>query len=123
MNKHSWEGESMCSYTLKQGEKADGTSKIFFIGSDGQLLEGEVHGLPSFGALLPSLAEKPAKCMSAAVSGSVAVSPAAQAFFRKMEKAIAERECERQRRKAMRRAGALDKRLPKAAPSKPQVRF
>lgn len=111
----------MGSYTLQQGEKADGTSKIFFIGSDGQLVEGEVHGLPSFGAFLPSLAEKPTRCMSAAVSGSVAVSPAAQAFFRKMEKPIAERE--RQRRKAMRRAGALDKRLPKAAPSKPQARF
>lgn len=113
----------MGSYTLKQGEKADGTSKIFFIGSDGQLVEGEAHGLPSFGALLPSLAEKPTRCMSAAISGSVSVSPAVQAFFRKMEKASTERERERQRRKAMWRAGALDKTLPKAAPSKPQARF
>lgn len=64
----------MGSYTLKQGEKADGTSKIFFIGSDGQLVEGEVHGLPSFGALLPSLAEKPSRCMSSGirVGGGVA---------------------------------------------------
>ena len=116
-------GESIGSYISRQREKSRETSTVFVVDSDGPLVKAEVHGLPSFEALLPSLAETPAMCMSAAVSGSVAVSPAAQAFFRKMEKAFAERERERQRRKAMRRAGALDKTLPEAAPSKPRARF
>lgn len=104
----------MGSYTLEKGEKADGTSKIFFIGSDGQLVEGEFRGLPS-------LAETQAMCMSA--SWSVSLTPAAQEFFRSMEKAYAELERERQRKKAMRRAETLHRKLPKASPSKPRARF
>lgn len=95
----------MDSYISRQCENSRKTSNVFFVDSDGQLVKGKVHGLPSFEALLPLLAETPAM------------------RIRKMEKAFAERERERQRRKAMWRAGSLDKRLPKAAPSKPRARF
>lgn len=115
----------MGSCISRQRKKSRETSNVFLVDSDGQLVEGEAHGLPSFEAFLLSLAETPAMCMCAAMSASVSLplSPAGQEFFRKMEKAYAKRELERQRRKAMRRAGALDKTLPKAAPSKPRARF
>lgn len=91
----------MGSDISRQRERSRETSNVFFVGSDGQLVEGEVHGLP----------------------GPVLLTPAAHAFFRKMEKAYAELERGRQRREAMRRAGALNKWLPKASPSKPRARF
>lgn len=63
----------MGSYTLKQGAKADGTSKIFFIGSDGQLVEGGFSFDPSLVPGLPTGDSKSSTTRSGLADGIVEI--------------------------------------------------